>query len=125
MHVRFPHLLRLVGHERGTPEIHVALGPATRPADGAGNRVGVERPSPRYSSIGQRPSVKPLGNPSQNGTKFFAASDILESVKDRSWLVKVTNIISQHWQHNNARKKNVALNGARNGHTAMELTGAH
>jgi hypothetical protein len=64
--------------------------------------------------------LKPLGNPSQNSGKYFAAADVLEAAKDRSWLVKVTNTICLHWQHQNARKKNVAINGSRNGHAAME-----
>lgn len=67
--------------------------------------------------------LKPLGNPSQNGAKYFATADILEKAKDSSWLVKVTNIICQHWQHQNARKKNLAANGSRNGHA--ELTEAN
>ena len=50
--------------------------------------------------------LKPLGNPAQNSTKYFATADVLEICKDRTWLVKVTNTISQHWQHQNARKKN-------------------
>lgn len=49
--------------------------------------------------------LKPLGNPSQNSTKYFATADILEITKDRAWLVKVTNTICQHWQRQNARKK--------------------
>ncbi|HEV2695985.1 MAG TPA: hypothetical protein VG347_24065 [Verrucomicrobiae bacterium] len=48
--------------------------------------------------------LKPLGNPSQNSTKYFATVDVLEMTKDRSWLVKVTNTICQHWQKQNARK---------------------
>ena len=50
--------------------------------------------------------LKPLGNPSQNSTKYFATADVLESAKEKTWLVKVTNTISQHWQHQNTRKKN-------------------
>ena len=68
--------------------------------------------------------LKPLGNPSKNGAKFFAAADVLEAAKDRSWLVKVTNIISQHWQHQNARKKNIVGNGSRNGNGLMQLAEA-
>src|SRR5687767_5176703 len=49
--------------------------------------------------------LKPLGNPPQNGIKFFSTLEILESVKDRSWLAKMTNAISQHWHKKNARKK--------------------
>jgi hypothetical protein len=50
--------------------------------------------------------LKPLGNPAANGIKFFAASELVELSKDRAWLVKMTNAINQHWQRNNASKKN-------------------
>ena len=59
--------------------------------------------------------LKPLGNASQNSTKYFATADVLELAKDRSWLVKVTNTICQHWQHQNARKKDFTPNG----HTSL------
>ena len=52
--------------------------------------------------------LKPLGNPPQNSVKFFAASEVLEQVKDRAWLAKVTNALNQHWQKKNASKKNGA-----------------
>ncbi|MEJ0090603.1 MAG: hypothetical protein WDM80_12785 [Limisphaerales bacterium] len=39
--------------------------------------------------------LKPLGNPAPNGTKFFATVDILELLKDRSWLTRMTNAINQ------------------------------
>jgi hypothetical protein len=38
--------------------------------------------------------------------KFFAASELLEQVKDRIWLAKVTNALNQHWQKRNAAKRN-------------------
>jgi hypothetical protein len=63
--------------------------------------------------------LKPLGNPSQNSTKYFATADILEMTKDRAWLVKVSNTICQHWQKQNARKKDHAFNGERNGHASL------
>jgi hypothetical protein len=50
--------------------------------------------------------LKPLGNPSPYNVKFFAASELLEQVRDRAWLAKVTNALSQHWQKRNAAKKN-------------------
>ena len=50
--------------------------------------------------------VKPLGNPPPNSVKFFAASELLELVKDRAWLAKVTNGLNQHWQKKNAAKRN-------------------
>jgi hypothetical protein len=49
--------------------------------------------------------LKPLGNPPPNSVKFFAASELLEQVKDRSWLAKVTNALNQHWQRKNSAKK--------------------
>jgi hypothetical protein len=61
--------------------------------------------------------LRPLGNPAQNSTKYFATAELLEIAKDRAWLVKVTNTISQHWQHQNARKKGVLASEFRNGET--------
>ncbi len=49
--------------------------------------------------------IKPLGNPAANGIKFFATADLLEQMKDRAWLVKITNAVNQHWQRNNAAKR--------------------
>jgi hypothetical protein len=63
--------------------------------------------------------LKPLGNPAQNGAKYFATADVLETAKDRSWLVKVTNTICQHWQKQNTRKKSHSSNGAENGHASL------
>ena len=44
-------------------------------------------------------------NPPVNGIKFFAIVDILELTKDRSWLVKITSAIHQHWHKQNAAKR--------------------
>ncbi len=63
--------------------------------------------------------LKPLGNPSPNSTKYFATADVLEMTKDRGWLVKVSNTICQHWQHQNARKKEQNFNGSVNGHASL------
>ena len=49
--------------------------------------------------------LKPLGNPPANGIKYFATSDIVESIKDRTWLVRVTTTVHQHWHKKNQRKK--------------------
>ena len=67
--------------------------------------------------------LKPLGNPPPNGIKFFATADLLELVKDRNWLVRVTSTINQHWHKQNARKKSLALNGAKNGLIEMSVAG--
>jgi hypothetical protein len=59
--------------------------------------------------------LKPLGNPAPNGIKFFATADILELVKDRSWLAKITNTVNQHWQRQNSRKKCHSVDGTQDG----------
>jgi len=56
--------------------------------------------------------LKPLGNPPPNGIKFFATAEVLDSVKDRSWLAKISNTVNQHWQKKNARCRNRAPKGA-------------
>ena len=40
--------------------------------------------------------LKPLGNPPANGIKYFATADLLELMKDRNWLVRVTSAINHH-----------------------------
>ena len=49
--------------------------------------------------------LKPLGNPAPNAIKFFATSDVLELSENRTWLAKMSNTITQHWQMKNARRK--------------------
>jgi hypothetical protein len=59
--------------------------------------------------------LKPLGNPPPNSVKFFGASELLEQVEDRVWLVKVTNAVNQHWHKQNAAKKKGSSGGSQNG----------
>jgi len=49
--------------------------------------------------------LKPLGNPPPNSVKYFATIDILELAKDRTWLAKITNAVSQHWKEKNLHQK--------------------
>jgi hypothetical protein len=63
--------------------------------------------------------LKPLGNPPANGIKFFSTADVQEQIKDRSWLIKVTNNIVQHWQRQNGRKKDRSVNGSQNGYSPV------
>jgi hypothetical protein len=56
---------------------------------------------------------------SLNPYKYFATADVLETANDRAWLVKVTNTMSQHWQHQNARAKNHSANLSQNGHALL------
>jgi hypothetical protein len=55
--------------------------------------------------------LTPLGNPPPNSMIFFAALQLLEQVKDRTWLAKVLNALNQHWQKNNANKNKLQPNG--------------
>ena len=64
--------------------------------------------------------LKPLGNPSANGAKYFATADLLETAKDRSWLVRMTTTINTHWQKQNA-KNGRSVKGSENGRD--ELSG--
>jgi hypothetical protein len=57
----------------------------------------------------------PLGNPPPHSVKYYNASELLELVKDRAWLVKVTNAVNQHWQKKNASKKNHPVDSLQNG----------
>lgn len=50
--------------------------------------------------------LKPLGNPSPWGVKYFAASELVGQMNDRAWLAKVTNALNQHWRQKNSMKKN-------------------
>lgn len=52
--------------------------------------------------------LKPLGNPPPNSVKYFAAAEVVEQAKDRTWLAKVTNALNQHWQKKNAAKRKPA-----------------
>jgi hypothetical protein len=50
--------------------------------------------------------LKPLGNPAANSIKYFATADLLELIKDRNWLVRVTTTINQHWHKKNVQTRN-------------------
>jgi hypothetical protein len=53
--------------------------------------------------------LKPLGNATPNSVKYFAAGELLELIQDRTWLSKVTNTVTEHWQVKNQRKKSRAV----------------
>jgi len=56
--------------------------------------------------------LKPLGNPAQNATKYFATKDLLELTRDEKWLHRVTVAIYLHWHGKNARKNKQSNDGA-------------
>ncbi|HZM02211.1 MAG TPA: hypothetical protein VFC44_04230 [Candidatus Saccharimonadales bacterium] len=68
--------------------------------------------------------LKPLGNPPQNGIKFFSAAEVSEMAKDRTWLAKMTQTISQHWHKRNARQKNQPRDDGRRD-LALQLGPSH
>jgi hypothetical protein len=62
--------------------------------------------------------LKPLGNPSANSIKFFATADLMESVQDRNWLVRVSTTIYQHWHRKNSSQQGRLPMSAANGQTS-------
>jgi hypothetical protein len=69
--------------------------------------------------------LRPLGNPQPNGTKYFSTAEILEQTKDRSWLAKTTNAISQHWRAKNARKAINSNTDSGDRASSLEFFAAH
>ena len=63
--------------------------------------------------------LKPLGNPLPNAVKYFATAEILEQVKDRNWLARVSAAIYQYWQQQNTLKRNRSGTEAQNGHAVF------
>jgi hypothetical protein len=61
--------------------------------------------------------LKPLGNPTPWGVKYFAASELLAQADNRIWLARMTNVLNQYWQRKNANKKCGGSVGSQNGHT--------
>jgi hypothetical protein len=47
------------------------------------------------------------------------AAELMELVKDRAWLVKMTNAINQHWQKRSAAKKNLLAKGVTDRHSKI------
>lgn len=52
--------------------------------------------------------LKPLGDPTANAPKYFAATDILNAAGDRAWLSRATRALAIHWRRKNARKNRAA-----------------
>jgi hypothetical protein len=61
--------------------------------------------------------LKPLGNPLPNSRKYFAAVEIIDLMRDRSWLSRVTSTLQQYWLRRNGSK------GLRQADEAQEGTG--
>jgi len=53
--------------------------------------------------------LRPLGHPLPNCVKYFATAESIELMKDRAWLAKLTNAVTQHWQKKYERKRTGSL----------------
>ena len=54
--------------------------------------------------------LRPLGNPTRNAPKQFAASDIEDRCKDLKWLGQVTNARTEKWRRKNSKKPHQKMN---------------
>ena len=54
--------------------------------------------------------LKPLGDPPENGEKVFHTDEILELIKNKSWLARVTNAIHRAHHVKNETRKSVKQN---------------
>ena len=45
--------------------------------------------------------LKPLGNPSPNGQKYFSATELEALAEDREWLSKASRAVTEHWRSKN------------------------
>jgi len=68
--------------------------------------------------------LRPLGHPPPNGTKYFSTAEVLELIRDRSWLAKITSTVCQHWKTKNAHKSNGSASSLPNQSESFELLSA-
>ena len=47
--------------------------------------------------------LRPLGNPTPNAAKFFAACEVEKLASDPGWLGRATRAVARHWQNKNSR----------------------
>lgn len=48
--------------------------------------------------------LKPLGNPAQNGVKYFASAQVLQLAADTEWLHKATAAIQKFWRSKHTKE---------------------
>ena len=49
--------------------------------------------------------LKPLGNPPNNGQKYFARDYILRLASDEKWLARASDSLVAHWALRNSKKE--------------------
>ncbi len=52
--------------------------------------------------------LRPLGRPTQNSVKYFAAVEVMAVAKDPKWLSQMTNALSCRWKAKNLRRAGTA-----------------
>ena len=73
--------------------------------------------------LGQVPARLTGEQVASPSVKFFAASELLEQVQDRTWLAKVTKALNQHWQKRHAAKRKHLTGEAEKMHSRTESMG--
>jgi hypothetical protein len=53
----------------------------------------------------------PLGKPTQNAPKYFAAVEIAARIDDRDWLSRASKSIAMHWRRKNIGRKSARAPG--------------
>jgi hypothetical protein len=79
----------------------------------------------RPFAVPLHPRCNPCAAEPPRSVKFFATLELLELVKNRAWLAKVTNALNQHWQKRNAAKKNCPASDSQNGHVTASGGGSN
>jgi hypothetical protein len=58
-------------------------------------------------------SLKPLGHPARNSTKFFATETLEQFRRDEKWLARASDAIASYWRERNARRRTASGHGAK------------
>lgn len=53
--------------------------------------------------------LKPLGQPSANGAKYFASVELEELRGDRRWLARATTAVQEFWRKKNSKDHSPAV----------------
>ena len=96
---------------RATTHLLGTLSPSLRPSPPLRGRGSTACPPHDVRILVAARLLKPLGNPSPNSVKIFAAREVREQAHDRAWLAKVTNALNQHWQKKNTPNRQPVGNG--------------
>lgn len=57
--------------------------------------------------------LKPLGNPLPSARKYFAASEIIQLMRDSTWLNRVTATLQKYWMGRNGKRRHARRDASR------------